>query len=373
MIPDPAAVPEGQDAPERPRAGVPAGFPELPPIPAGRYTCEDFQQLERQGIWRKSWLYACHAEQVPEPGSFLAWDRTGSPIVIVRTNGGEVRAFYNSCRHRGGPLVQEPSGTLQGGFVCTFHGWSYDLEGRLRAVPDKANFTGLDTACLGLRTVRCGTLGNWVFLNEDPEAPPLTEALSPVAGHLQSWAVEHNRYVATRSFLVQCNFKLLLENFFEVYHLGAVHARTVNRFLDHRRSRNFLWPGGHSMMLTPHRDAGWVDPGARGLPEFPAATDLLRQNNVSYNLFPNLVTPVAPSGLPFLVAWPLGVGSAQLDVHWFAPPGSEPLDELWSQRLDNFDRILGEDRTIVEHQQRSAACEGFDGTRVGYQERRIYH
>lgn len=358
---------------ESTRVGPPEGFPALPRIPGGRYSDPTFEQLELGHLWRKSWLYACHTDQLPEPGSYLCWQRTGAPIVIVRTADHSIRAFYNSCRHRGGPLVGADSGTLKNGFVCGFHGWSYDLEGHLRGVRDQADFVDLDRDCLGLKPVRCEQLGNWVFLNQDAGALPLAEALAPVAEHLGMWGVTESRHVDTCVFRVQCNFKLMVENFLEVYHLGSVHRDTVNRFLDHRGSHMMLWTGGHSLMLTPHRSAEWQDPGTRGLPEFAEIPELAHTTNVSYNIYPNLVTPVAPSGLPFLVLWPTGVDSVEIESHWFAPPGDEPLDPVWEQRLKNFGRILQEDLAIVEHQQSALAIPDFDGSRVGYQERRIYH
>jgi phenylpropionate dioxygenase-like ring-hydroxylating dioxygenase large terminal subunit len=358
---------------ESSRAGPPEGFPALPRIPGGRYTDPAFERLEGEHLWRKSWLYACHSDQLPEAGSYLQWKRTGSPIVIVRVADGSIRAFYNSCRHRGGPLVAEDSGTLNNGFVCGFHGWSYDLDGRLRGVRDKADFVDLDPACFGLRQVRCEQLGNWVFVNQDADAPPLTTALAPVAEQLGTWGVLETRHVDTRVFRVHCNFKLMVENFLEVYHLGSVHRETVNRFLDHRGTHMMLWAGGHSLMLTPHRRPDWKDPGTRGLPEFPQIPEMALTTNVSYNIYPNLVTPVSPSGLPFLVLWPTGVDSVEIESHWFAPRSEGPLDPVWQQRLDNFGRILLEDVSVVEHQQTAAGIPGFDGTRVGYQERRIYH
>lgn len=358
---------------ESARTGPPEGFPALPRIPAGRYTDAAFARLEREHLWRKSWLYACHSDQLPQPGSYLCWQRTGVPIVIVRTADDSIRAFYNSCRHRGGPLVEAPGGALKNGFICRFHGWSYDLDGRLRGVRDQADFVDLDTACLGLLPVRCEQLGNWVFINQDAEALPLAEALAPVAEQLGMWGVTETRHVDTRVFPVRCNFKLMVENFLEVYHLGSVHRDTVNRFLDHRGTHIMLWAGGHSLMLTPHRNPDWIDPGTRGLPEFSGTPELARTTNVSYNIYPNLVTPVAPSGLPFLVLWPTDVDSVEIESHWFAPPGDDPLDRVWQQRLDNFGRILREDMAIVEHQQSAAAVPGLDGARVGYQERRIYH
>ena len=95
---------------ESERSGPREGFPPLPDIPAGRYTDPDFLKLEMTYLWRKSWLYACHVDELPEPGSFILWKKTGAPILIVRGKDDVIRAFYNTCRHRGGPLVKTQAG-----------------------------------------------------------------------------------------------------------------------------------------------------------------------------------------------------------------------------------------------------------------------
>ena len=132
---------------ERSRCGPPDNFPALPMIPGGRYTDREFFDLEQSYLWKRSWLYACHADELPNPGSFKLWSRTGSPIVIVRGADNKIRAFYNSCRHRGGPLVKTGTGEVNHSFICGFHGWTYDLEGRLKGVRDKADFIDLEPDC----------------------------------------------------------------------------------------------------------------------------------------------------------------------------------------------------------------------------------
>ncbi len=359
---------------ERTRKTPPDNFPPLPLIPGGRYTDPEFLQLERQHLWTKSWLYACHADQLEVAGDYILWDRTGSPIIIVRGKDDVIRAFYNTCRHRGGPLVNEKSGRLDAGFRCAFHGWGYDLEGNLKGVRDQADFVNLDMSCLGLIGVRCENLGKWIFINENSDAPPLEESLGPVAGHMQQFALDTIRHVQSSSYVVECNVKILMEAFLEVYHLHSVHAQTVDRFLDYRGSRNILWPGGHSLMVTPNRDPDWVDSGTRGMVEFPDVTELPLKTNVSFNIFPNLITPVAATGIPLLNFWPLGKRSMRVDCHWFSPDwGEGDRHPLWDRRIENFDRILQEDLEFAPRLQRSIESGGFMGSRLNYQERRIYH
>jgi phenylpropionate dioxygenase-like ring-hydroxylating dioxygenase large terminal subunit len=359
---------------ERSRRAPPEDFPLLGPIPPGRYSDRRFLELETEHLWKKSWLYACHSDELPGPGSFLLWSKTGTQILIVKAKDDRVRAFYNTCSHRGSPLVDAERGSRESGFVCPYHGWAYDLEGRLRGVRERRDFTDIDRACLGLVPVRCECLGNWVFVNEDHGAPPLLESLGPFVSHMQQFDPGRIRHIESYGYDVECNVKVMLEAFLEVYHLNVVHPDTVERFLDHRGTLIILWPQGHSLMVTPNRDPEWVDPGTVGLAEFPGVGELPVRNNISYNVFPNLVTPVSTSGIPFVNLWPTGPASMRIDCHWFAADtGEGERHPQWDVRIENFNRILGEDMALVPKVQKSMGTKGFRGARLSYQERRIYH
>jgi phenylpropionate dioxygenase-like ring-hydroxylating dioxygenase large terminal subunit len=359
---------------ERARKGPPDDFPALPPIPGGRYTDPGFLALEREHLWKKSWLYACHLDELPDTGSYILWQKTGSPILIVRGKGDEVRAFYNTCRHRGGPLVKDDQGQVQGGFTCGYHGWAYDLEGNLRGMRDRRDFPDLDFDCLGLIPVRCERLGKWIFINEDADAAPLVDSLGRIAGHMQQFDLDNIRHVVSYGVEVACNVKVLQDAFLEVYHLKSIHQDTVDRFLDHRGTAIMLWGSGHSLMVTPNRRPGWVDPGTIGMVDFPNVTELPVKTNVSYNIYPNLVTPVAGNGMPFIQFWPKTDNSMVIECHWFSPDwGDGEKPELWETRIKNFDRILLEDTQFAPQIQKSVESPGFKGVQLNYQERRIYH
>ncbi|GAB4137896.1 MAG: aromatic ring-hydroxylating dioxygenase subunit alpha [Sphingomonadales bacterium] len=356
---------------EEERDGPPEGFPELPTVPGGRYTDPGFLALEEQYLWKRSWLYACHADQLPRPGSFLLWQKTGSPILILRGKDNRIRAFYNTCRHRGAPLVQEGAGEVQG-LVCRYHGWTYDLAGKLVNLRDKRDFPGLDMACHGLVEIGCAQFGNWVFVNEDPDAPPLADSIGPAWEDWRTLDVAGMRHVHSASYPVACNVKVLLDAFLETYHLKSIHQKTVDRFLNHRGTYSELYDGGHSLMVTPQRRPDWEDPGAKGMPKVAGATELQRHHNPSYNIFPNLVAPVSDSGIPFLTFWPAGPGAMTIDCHWFGLDGSQD-HELWPTRISNFETILYEDTQFAPDIQRSVESAGFKGIYLSYQERRIYH
>lgn len=356
---------------ERDRAGPPEGFPALPLIPSARYTDPEFLALEQEYLWKRTWLYALHTDELPERGSFRLWNRTGSPIVIVRGNDDRIRAFYNSCRHRGAPLVDTDQGDVRG-FFCRYHGWTYDLTGRLTAVREQRDFPGLDKSCLGLAEVRCETFGNWVFINEDPDAKPLMEYLGGIPAHWENLQLDKLRFIQSSSFEIACNIKVLLDAFLETYHLKSIHPRTVDRFLDSRGTTIRLWPDGHSIMCTPHRDSDWHDPGADGMPVTETAEAIFKEQNPSWNIYPNIITPPSATGTPFITFWPKTERSMIVDVHWFAPEGAQG-HENWPTRLSNFERILEEDTQFAPRIQKSVETKGFKGLTLSYQERRIYH
>jgi phenylpropionate dioxygenase-like ring-hydroxylating dioxygenase large terminal subunit len=358
---------------ETERTAPPDGFPKLPLIPGGRYTDPAFLELEQQHLWRKSWLYACHADEVPEPGSFYLFKRTGSPILVVRGKDGVVRAFFNTCRHRGAPLVKECKGKVDG-LVCGYHGWTYSLDGRLVNLRDKRDFVGLDMNDYPLVPVRCEMFGNWIFVNEDLDAEPLLTHLGLMPEYLDEIQPAQVRFIDRRSYPVKCNVKVLLDAFLEVYHLKSIHQSTVDRFLDHRGTNITLWPRGHSLMLTPNRRPDWQDPGTRGMRRIETASEITRSNNPSFNFYPNLVTPVDATGNPFILFWPMGPRDMEIEVIWFAPDwGGGEISPLWETRITNFERILEEDTQFAPQIQESVESAAFRGISLNYQERRIYH
>ena len=149
---------------ERGRTAAPAGFPVLPDIPGGRYWEPEFFALEREALFKRGWVHVGHTDQLPEPGSFIVWRRTGTPILVIRGTDGQIRTFYNTCRHRGAPVMKQEEGRTSRYFSCGYHGWTYDTTGALTAVTDLRDWVNLDLSCRSLVSVRCALLGNWVCL-----------------------------------------------------------------------------------------------------------------------------------------------------------------------------------------------------------------
>jgi phenylpropionate dioxygenase-like ring-hydroxylating dioxygenase large terminal subunit len=361
-------------AAERDRRAPPDGFPRLPDIPAGRYTDPAFFELERDALFRRGWVYAAHTSQLPAVGSYVVVRHTGAPILIVRGEDGTLRAFYNTCRHRGAPVAREDAGSAPGSLTCGYHGWTYRLDGTLKAVTDPRDFVDLDLECLGLVPVRCATLGSLVFMSEDAQGESFEQFVEPIARYFRHLPMQDLVLVHQHSVEVAGHYKVVLENFLEAYHFRLLHQKTTHRIFDHTGTSVHLWRHGHSMMLTPHRRPDWVDPGTVGMASMPGATEIERNFNPSYCLFPNLILPIADTGVPCVAIWPITADRTLMQVMWFAPGwGDGPRPALWDTRIANFERIVDEDVSFVAPIQASIGTPGFRGVPLSYQERRIYH
>jgi nitrite reductase/ring-hydroxylating ferredoxin subunit len=360
---------------EADRSAPPPGFPTLPDLPLGRYTDPALYELEQQYLFRRTWLYAGHDSELPEPGSHKLCDIAGAPVLLVRGDDGIVRAFYNACRHRGAPVVGPGCGTARM-LVCQYHSWTYDLQGQLARVPEDRDFVGLRREDRGLPAVRCENWGGWWFVNLDPGAGPLLEFLDPMPRLLADLAASPLRVIDTKTAHVRCNWKVLAEGFLEVYHARTIHPTTVAPSLDTRGTVISLFDHGHQNMLSP------VKLGTRGDQREVLGTiahvDAVFAEPIqpAHGIFPNLITPLDARGFPFLVFWPTALDRTRLDIVWFAAEWGEgelPGKELWDKRLIRFDQIMDEDYRNLEPVQRSMEFAAHGGQVINYQERRIWH
>lgn len=360
---------------EAARTSPPVGFPALPDIPAGRYTDPAFFELEQTHIWQKSWLFAAHIDELPLPGSYRRWDNAGQPMVIVHGDDGVIRAFYNTCSHRGAPVVTEESGR-RARLTCKYHGWTYTHQGDLVSVRDPEDFSDLDMSCRGLIGIRCEMFGNLIFLNFDKNAPSLLEWLGPIADEWTEFQFDKCRLAARHSFVLDCNWKIAMEANTEVYHVKSIHPTTVAPVLDDRRNVNTLYPNGHGRMVAP-RPAG--KNSAMSLPASPNEIDtvgeIARTCTQSYGIFPNWVSPLNHLVLPPLLFWPLGIDKCLFETWTMAPDwGDNPAPDIWTENQgEQLVKVLQEDTEFGKQIQRSVESWGFTGVPLSYQEARIYH
>ncbi len=364
---------------EAARTAPPRAFPTLPDLPGGRYTDPRFAELERDHLWRKSWLLAAHMDEIPRSGSFKLWEMAGQPIVLVHARSGEVNAFYNTCSHRGAPVVTKESGR-SARLTCKYHGWVYDDEGKLCSIRDAEDFADLDFSCRSLRKVRCERFGQLVFVNFSQEGPSLAEWIGSIADEWKEFRFDAIRLVDHQVWDLDCNWKIAMEANMEVYHVPNIHPTTVAVGLDHRRNVNAFYPHGHGRMIAPGWDksegssyrAAKIDGVERLM--FDGVGEIGRTCTQSYNLFPNWVSPLAPQGYFVLNFWPNGLNRSKMEVWWFGPDwGEGPRPDYWDTTITYLDSVLREDTEFGVWIQKSQESYGFAGVPLSYQEARIYH
>ena len=356
----------GRDAP-------PPEFPSLPELPGGRYTDRRFFELEKAHLWRKSWLLAAHTDELAEPGSFKLWETAGQPLVLIRARSGAINAFYNTCSHRGAPVVTEPSGR-RARLTCKYHGWTYDDEGALVSIRDPEDFRDLDFACHPLIKVRCERFGALVFVNFDPDAPSLLDWLGPIVGEWEEFQFGGLRLIDHYSWDLKSNWKVAMEANTEVYHVKSIHPSSVALILDDRRNVNTFYANGHGRMIAPNPNAG-EGTGVRGpaTMDTPTVGEIARTCTQSYGVFPNIVTPLGPGAFPMLVFWPDGIDRARMEVWWFGPDwGDGERPDGWDEVVANFNAVLEEDTTFGAWIQKSHESYAFRSVPLSYQEARIY-
>jgi phenylpropionate dioxygenase-like ring-hydroxylating dioxygenase large terminal subunit len=369
------------------RTGPPDGFPKFHDIPADRYTSDEFWELERAHLWPKVWVIAGRAEDIPDPGDYFTIDDLGMPVIVVRGTDGQVRSFYNTCQHRGAPVVRDERGTART-LRCQYHSWTYDIDdGSLVRVPDQRDFVDLDTTTRCLPTLRCDIWDNWIFVNQDHDAPALLDWLGPIPDQLAELSGPSLRTVARRSEVVPCNWKVTAEAFLEVYHFRHIHSRGGESHLDNRGAAMGLLPNGCSRMVTPFSTsscaaagmadwADWIRVEHPGFVDIGTVNNMVRCTSSAYSIFPNLITPIAAYGFPFITFWPIDKRTTRIDWTHYAPIDFDPAEGLppvWEKRMENFDLIMAEDFQNMAPMQRSLESPAMSGMPINYQERRIWH
>ncbi len=222
-------------------------------ITGDRYFSREFAQKEWDGLWTKIWHVAGRTAEIPEPGDFLVHDFMKESVICVRQEDGSIRAFYNSCRHRGYRLVSQSSSVEE--FHCPYHGWRYGKDGLVTFAQDGHDFPkGDPCGKLRLRELRCDTWGGMVWYSMAPEGPSLAEYLDPLPEIYKGYPMETAVRVAWYRIAINANWKFVTDNFSESYHTRTAHPQVppwIDQDVD--TSRHEMWPMGHGRTVQPMR------------------------------------------------------------------------------------------------------------------------
>jgi len=336
------------------------------------YSAPESFEAEQQGIFRRSWVCVAAREQLAEPGQQLGIDVGGVPVV-VRNDGGTIRAFRNVCAHRHS-LVARPGFTCRPTLQCQYHGWEYDTEGRLSKLPDGPSFKGWKAAGARLEPLRCETAWNLVFVNATPGDTTLRGDMGALAPELD----RHFEGLALHWIQLtehDVNWKVIVENAVEGYHVPMVHPETFvtygeERFHHHviapeytqfhdlasqRSDRDRvidgllfrsqrLWTYSHTLAYPNHM-LSWAGFYREWVVVEPLGPR--RSRRIGYGFFPQDLTVSGRLGLPLRLA----------------------VKEIARRTRKMADRILDEDSSLWESVQRGTEASSFAGVISAREER----
>ncbi|HEV2446908.1 MAG TPA: SRPBCC family protein [Candidatus Sulfopaludibacter sp.] len=328
-------------------------------IPARWYTDPAFLDAERRAVFGRTWQHVGHAGQVSAPGSFLACEIAGEPVLVTRDHSGNLRAFSNVCRHRGAVLAEGQGSAAV--IRCPYHAWTYALDGRLLGQPEFDGVEEWDRSRVCLPPYRAETWGPFLFVNLDAGAPPLAEVLCAIPAEIAEIGCpfERLRLSYRRDYVIQCNWKVYIDNYLEGYHLPAAHP-SLFRELDYAQYRveTFRY---YSSQIAPIR-------ARSGEPRRYRFEDAKR-SALYYWIFPNFMLNVYPDNLSSNIILPLGPDRTLTVFEWFSYEG-----DVAQATIDFSDGIQQEDIKICESVQKGLASRSYSQGRFSVKrENGVHH
>jgi len=333
-------------------------------LPSSWYTREDVFALEREHIFLREWLCVGRTEDLAGPGDHRILEIQGESVILLRNTEGELRAFYNVCRHRGSRLCAHADAAdspLRGGFgkktiTCPYHAWTYDLDGKLLRAPFMPKGEDFDPTGIALYPVGVKTWGGFVFLNMTPaDAPDFDKAIAPFEERWKRYGLENLRVAHTISYEANANWKILCENYNECYHCGPVHpelCRVVPAFRKDGGS-GLDWEHG-----IPHRDGAvtFTASGTSTRRAFPGLNEAEQTRHFGDLIFPNLFISLSCDHVAAFVLRAMGPSHCEIDcLFLFEPFEMEKVDFDPSDAIDFWHVINQQDWAICERVQQGVS------------------
>lgn len=255
--------------------------------PRSWYLRPDFLELEKAAVFRRSWQPVARLAQLAKPGDYVAGELLGLPYVVLRDPGGKLAAFYNTCRHHAARILSGDSaacGPVRE-LTCPYHGWTYGLDGSLKAAPRMEGSQDFDRARFGLAPISVEAWGPFAWIHFDPNPEPLKRQLAGLEERLQATGIERLQFHSRRAYELECNWKVYVDNYLDGgYHvpvlhrglaaqlnLGSYRTETFDRFsIQSCRGKNerigdgalyaWIYPGFMINRYGPAMDTNWVIP-----------------------------------------------------------------------------------------------------------------
>ena len=323
-------------------------FGEALSLPPRCYASDAFHRLEVERIFHKEWICVGRADDIPGPGDYVTTDIAGSPIVTMRMQSGEIGSHSNVCLHRGMRLLNG-RGTVRSRIICPYHAWNYDIGGQLVLAKHMERTPDFDIKAQHLPVVRTELWEGWIYVTLDPSIASVSRHLRELHGIVGRYGAGRYVKIYHDEFEWQTNWKCLMENFMEDYHLPYVHRKTISGYSPTSEVEVFEGRDAFSY----HLNRKTAD-APRGLAH-PDNQDLdgdWRRTTVLYAALPTHLVNLSPDHLWYLALQPKGTD--RVAVRFGLSYAPEVLAEVndrdafaakWKQF---FDAVNAEDKAVVE-------------------------
>jgi phenylpropionate dioxygenase-like ring-hydroxylating dioxygenase large terminal subunit len=276
-------------------------------MPPAYYTSEEFLDLEREELFRKEWVCVGHRAEVSKPGDYFTYEIVGEPLLVTHGLDGRIRILSNVCRHRAN-LVATGSGNAKK-FICGYHFWSYNTDGSLNSAPLMNKSEAFDRHKCSLPEFACEVWQDFIFVNLDGQAPPLAPRLDSFLPNIKNYHAtgRHHQFVGEEVW--KTNWKSLVENFMEGYHLSYAHLNTLHPVTPTSLCRKLETPFGMTAYTSGY-DPAFPERG----PYHEDLTPEERRYSVLFSVFPNLTASIVPNVTLYLLVRPIDADT--VGVKW---------------------------------------------------------
>jgi phenylpropionate dioxygenase-like ring-hydroxylating dioxygenase large terminal subunit len=328
---------------------------EASTLPPACYTSPAFYKREVQTIFMRVWNFIGRADRIPNAGDYFTIEFTGVPVIIVRGKDGVVRAFANTCRHRGA-LLAEGEGNCRA-FRCPYHSWTFDIDGSLMVAPEMEQTLDFKPEDWHLTPIRLEGWGGFIFINFDSDAAPLLDYLGDLPGKLASYRFDDMVCVRRKEYELACNWKIYVENAMEAYHIATVHRSTLSRQKG-KPSEAQPSAGEYCGLFKEHKGSRALLAGDTGFPEMDHLEGLPATGSWYPLLYPSTMFGCTYDCMWWLELHPMGPDRTKLIVGSCFPRSSverADFEEVVQRYYKRWDISIPEDNGISELQQRGLA------------------
>jgi choline monooxygenase len=323
-------------------------------IPAPWYLDQRIEQAEREEVFGANWIAVGRIDQVAVEGQFFTVEVAGEPLLVVRGSDGELRAFFNVCRHHAAAVANVPCGTVQY-LRCPYHGWTYGLDGSLKGAPEFTGVCNFDRGANGLIAVRVETWEHFAFVTLDPAAPPLTAFLGDLPGRVATLDLSNLHFFARKTYTLACNWKVYVDNYLDGgYHVPHLH-KGLNSVLDYKEytienSEHYSLQSS-PMVSTEEEHESF-------------ATTRTGDRAYYYWLYPNFMINIYEGVMDTNLVLPLATDRCLVQFDFFFRDVSDGARPANTKSVAVSDRIQEEDVDICESVQRGLRSRSYGAGRL---------